>query len=89
MKKRIATAFIISFLTVNTGFADYSFVDPADFVSAGSFSYSAISAGSDLCYISYISDKEETLFIGGLLSAADIFMFLCIYRKYEADSTGQ
>ena len=41
------------------------------------------------CYISYISDKQETLFIGGLLPAADIFMLLCIYRKYETDSAGQ
>ena len=63
-------------------------IDPADFVPAGSFSHSAISAGFDLCYISYIGDKQETLFIRGLFPAADIFMLLCIYRKYEADSAG-
>ena len=39
--------------------------------------------------IIYIGDKQETLFIGGLLSAADIFMFLCIYRKYETDPGSQ
>ena len=42
MKKRIATAFIISFLTANTGFAEYSFVDPADFTGDAFFTPPAV-----------------------------------------------
>ena len=58
-------------------------------VSAGSFSYSAVSAGADLCYISYIGNKQEAVLVGGLFPAADIFMLFHIYRKYETDSGNQ
>ena len=58
-------------------------------VPTGGFSDTSISAGPDLCDISYSGDKQKTVLVGGLFLAFDIFMFLCIYRKYEADSGSQ